>query len=69
VLAWVGIGRRVLIEAEIVAAAGVLAEVVVAGDAGVRDGLAVVGAAGGTVAGVVVVVGTRSTADFSRRLR
>jgi hypothetical protein len=66
VLAWAGIVHRVRIEAEIVAAAGVLAEVVVAGDAGVGDGLAVVGAAGGTAAGVAVVVGTRSTADFSR---
>ena len=60
--AWVGIGLRVLIEAEIVAAAGVLAGVVVAGDAGAGDDLA--GAAGGTAAGVVV--GIKVTADFNR---
>ena len=59
VLALVGIDRRVRIEAEIVAAAGVLAGgVVVAGDVGAVDVLAVVGAAGGTAA--AVVDGTRT---------
>ena len=61
-LAWAEIGRRVRIEAEIVAAEGALAAVVVAGVAGAGDVL-VVEAAGGTAA--VVVVGTKVTASFS----
>lgn len=65
-LVWAEIGRRVLIEAEIVAAAGVLAEVVV-GDAGVADVLAVEGAVDGTVGVVVGGINTpTSAADFSR---
>jgi hypothetical protein len=66
VRAWAAIGRRVRIEAEIVAAVGVRAAVVAAGDAGVGDVLAVEGAAGGTAA--AVVGDTRapiSAADFS----
>jgi hypothetical protein len=69
-LAWAEIGHRVRIEAEIVAAGGVRVGVVDA-DVGAGDGLAVVEAAGGTVA-AVVGVGTKtpiwppiSAADFS----
>ncbi len=71
VLESVEIGRRVRIEAEIVAGAGVLAGVVVVADAGAGDGLEAVEAAGGMAAGAVD--GTRtptliaeSTADFGR---